>query len=446
MRGIVIFFLVLGSLPYSLQQPWIGVLVFSWISYMNPHKYAWGPVRSFPLALIIVLVTLIGMTATKDKWRLPRDPATVLMILLWVMFVFTTPFAFNQLAAWPQLEKVSKILLMTFVTIMLINSQLKLRYLLLVIALSVGLIGLKGGIWVFLSGGVNRVYGPAGSFLADNNDLALGLNMTLPLLLYLSKDEPRQWLRWLLKGCFVMTFVAIVFTYSRGGFLAMVLVSCLLLIKARYKAVAGIILMMGVVALLFLAPQKWSERMDTIETYQEDASAMGRINAWHTAINIALARPLTGGGFETWIPSVFSRYSPQAWNVRDVHSSYFEILGEHGFIALGLYLGLLGYALLTATRLKWIIRRNPNLLWAQHYPDMIQVSIFAYMLGGAFLGRAYFDLFYHMIAALVILRQLVLQNQMATAAEPVKVERVIPAYAHPATRGFGAARINFRNN
>jgi hypothetical protein len=51
-----------------------------------------------------------------------------------------------------------------------------------------------------------------------------------------------------------------------------------------------------------------------------------------------------------------------------------------------------------------------------------------------------------MIAALVILRQLVLQNQMATAAEPVKVERVIPAYAHPATRGFGAARINFRNN
>jgi probable O-glycosylation ligase (exosortase A-associated) len=329
---------------------------------------------------------------------------------------------------------------MTFITSMLINSQLKLRYLLLVIALSVGLIGLKGGLWVFLTGGANRVYGPDGSFLADNNDLALALNMTLPLLLYLSKDEPKQWLRCLLKGCFVMTFIAIVFTYSRGGFLAMVLVSCLLLIKARYKALAGIILMIGVVALLFLAPQKWSERMNTIDTYEQDASAMGRINAWQTAINIAIARPLTGGGFNTWTPAVFMRYSPQAWNVRDVHSSYFEILGEHGFIALILYLLLLTYALLTTSRLKWTIRRNPNLQWAQHYPDMLQVSIFAYMLGGAFLGRAYFDLFYHMIAALVILRQLVLQDQMSTTAEAVKIERVMPAYAHPAARVFSNAR------
>jgi probable O-glycosylation ligase (exosortase A-associated) len=440
MRGIVIFLAVLGSLPFILQRPWIGVLMFSWISYMNPHKYAWGPVRSFPLALIVAIVTLIGMTATKDKWRLPKDPATLLMIGLWVMFIITTPFAFNQRDAWPQLEKVSKILLMNFVTIMLINSQLKLRFLLLVISLSVGLIGLKGGIWVFASGGANRVYGPDGSFLADNNDLALALNMTVPLLLYLSKDEPRQWLRWLLKGAFVMSLIAIVFTYSRGGFLAMVLVGCLLLIKAKYKALAAIVLMLGVVLLLFLAPQKWSERMNTIDTYDQDASAMGRINAWRTAINIAVARPLTGGGFQTWTPAVFLRYSPEAWNVRDVHSSYFEILGEHGFIALALYLMLLGHALLTASRLKWIIRRNPSLQWAQHYPDMLQMSILAYMVGGAFLGRAYFDFFYHIIAAIVILRQLVLQAQRSPVQEPVKAQRAIPAYAHPATRVFRPTR------
>jgi probable O-glycosylation ligase (exosortase A-associated) len=441
MRGIVVFLLVLGSLPFILRQPWIGVLVFSWISYMNPHKYAWGAVRTFPLAFIVALVTLIGMAATKDKWRLPRDPATLLMIALWIMFVITTPFAFNQTEAWPQLEKVSKILLMTFVTMMLINTQHKLRYLLLVIALSVGLIGLKGGIWAIMSGGTNRVYGPDGSFLADNNDLALALNMTLPLLLYLSKDEARQWLRWLLKGCFVMSFVAIMFTYSRGGFLAMVLVGCLLLIKARYKALAGIILIMGVVLLLFLAPQKWSDRMNTIDTYDQDASAMGRINAWRTAINIALARPLTGGGFNTWTPAVYMRFSPEAWNVRDVHSSYFEILGEHGFIALIFYLLLLAYALVSASRLKWMIRRKASLQWAQYYPDMLQVSIFAYMMGGAFLGRAYFDLFYHVIASLVIVRQLVFQTLAAEAREPATVnERAMPAYAHPGTRVFDTAR------
>jgi len=431
MRGTLLFVIILGSLPLALQQPWLGVLVYSWISYMNPHKYAWGAIRTFPVAMVVVVVTLIGMLATKDKRRLSSDPANLLVLALWIMFVITTPFAFNQADAWLQLDKVSKILLMNFVTIILINSQVKLRYLLLVISLSVGLIGLKGGIWVILSGGVNRVYGPDGSFLADNNDLALALNMGLPLLLYLAKDELRPWLKWLLKICFVASFVAIVFTYSRGGFLTMALVGSLLLIKARYKALAGFVFLIGLAVILLIAPQKWNERMNSIETYQEDGSAMGRINAWRTATNIALARPLIGGGFQTWTPSVYARFSPEPWNVRDVHSSYFEVLGEQGFIALGLYLMLLVYSLVTCTRLKWTIRRNPALRWAQHYPDMLQTALLAYMLGGAFLGRAYFDFFYHLIASIVIVKQLVLQTQSAEAPAAVQPSTPLPAYAHP---------------
>ena len=441
MRGTLLFIIILGSLPFALQQPWIGVLVFSWISYMNPHKYAWGAIRTFPVAMVVAVVTLFGMLATKDKQRLRKDPANLLVLGLWIIFVITTVFAFNQDDAWFQLDKVSKILLMNFVTIMLINSQLKLRYLLLVIALSVGLIGLKGCIWVIMSGGANRVYGPDGSFLADNNDLALALNMTLPLLLYLSKDEPRAWLKSLLKICFAASFVAIVFTYSRGGFLTMVLVGCLLLIKARYKALAGMVFIIGLGAILLIAPAKWNERMNTIETYQEDGSAMGRINAWRTAVNIALKRPLIGGGFQTWTPSVYARFSPEPWNVRDVHSSYFEMLGEQGFIALGLYLMLLAYALMTCARLKWTIRRNPALRWAQHYPDMLQTALLGYMLGGAFLGRAYFDLFYHLIASIVIVKQLVFQTQTAEAPAAVRPAKTLPAYAHPsAVRAFSVTR------
>ena len=204
MRGILVFMTILGSLPYTLRQPWIGILVYSWISYMNPHKYAWGAVRSFPVALTVVLVTLLGMVMSKDRSRLAKDPANVLMILIWILFIITTVFAFNQADAWWQLNKVSKIFLMTFITMMLINNPFKLRMLLLVIAVSVGLIGLKGGIWAIMSGGTNRVYGPDGSFLADNNDVALGLCMALPMLFYLAKDEPRQWLKLLLRACFVI--------------------------------------------------------------------------------------------------------------------------------------------------------------------------------------------------------------------------------------------------
>jgi hypothetical protein len=117
MRGTLLFVIILGSLPLALQQPWLGVLVYSWISYMNPHKYAWGAIRTFPVAMVVVVVTLIGMLATKDKRRLSSDPANLLVLALWIMFVITTPFAFNQADAWLQLDKVSKILLMNFVTI-----------------------------------------------------------------------------------------------------------------------------------------------------------------------------------------------------------------------------------------------------------------------------------------------------------------------------------------
>jgi len=438
MRGALVFLAILGSLPATLTQPWIGVLVYSWISYMNPHKYAWGPVRSFPVALVVAGVTLIGMLSTKDRSRLTKDPATVLMVLLWVLFVVTTFFAFNQQYAWSQLNKVSKILLMTFVTLTLINSPFKLRVLLLVIALSVGLIGLKGGIWVLTTGGANRVYGPDGSFLADNNDVALGLNMALPLLFYLAKDEQRVWLKNLIRACFVMSIIAVIFTYSRGGFLALVLVGALLLMKARYKSLAVIMLFAAVVSLSFIAPASWLGRMHTIETYERDASAMGRINAWKTAWNIAVARPLIGGGFETWTYPVFKLYSPVPDAVRDVHSSYFEMLGEHGFIGFALYATLLFYCLWTLTLLKWRVQKTPELKWATHYPDMLQVAILAYMLGGAFLGRAYFDFFYHLVAAVIILKSLIWQQTQigAMAAKPVARDR----YLHPAVRILNPAR------
>jgi probable O-glycosylation ligase (exosortase A-associated) len=405
-------------------------LVFSWISYMNPHRYAWGFIRSFPVALIVALATMIGLVATRDKSSLPKDNALILMGLLWLLFVFTTYFAINQRDAWPHLNENSKIFLMIFVSVILINSATKLRYLLLIMALSLGLIGLKGGIWAILSGGAHRVYGPAGTFVGDNNDLALALNMALPLLLYLSKDEPRRWLKLLLRTTFIMSIVAIIFTYSRGGFLALALVSFLLMIKAKYKSLAVITLGIGSLMAMWIVPAKWGDRMNTIQTYEEDGSAMGRINAWKMAWNLALDRPLTGGGFETFTPQVFRIYAPNPDSVHDAHSNYFEMLGEQGFIGLGLYLLLIASCIIRLRFLKSRIRRDPALQWAQHYPDMLQVSIFAYVLGGAFLGRAYFDMFYQLVGAMVILNRLV---------TPVVVKSSNSVATHPARAALRSA-------
>ena len=58
-------------------------------------------------------------------------------------------------------------------------------------------------------------------------------------------------------------------------------------------------------------PQKYIGRIRTIQTYEQDASAMGRINAWYFALNLAKDRPLVGGGFEAFTPELFERYAPE---------------------------------------------------------------------------------------------------------------------------------------
>ena len=148
--------------------------------------------------------------------------------------------------------------------------------------------------------------------------------------------------------------------------------------------------------------------MDTIQTYEEDASAMGRINAWRLAWNAALDNPLTGTGFEglKWGAGARWDYAPDNSGpiAGDVHSIYFEVLGEHGFIALAIYMSLFASVLISMQKIKRQFKNIKSCSWICNYADMIQVSILAYMAGGVFLGRAYFDLFYHLVIIGVLVK------------------------------------------
>jgi len=146
--------------------------------------------------------------------------------------------------------------------------------------------------------------------------------------------------------------------------------------------------------------------MATIQTYEQDGSAMGRISAWNFAWNLALHRPIVGGGFETFTPELFRIYAPTPDIVQGPHSIYFEVLGEHGFVGLALFLGL-GFAAYrrAGAAVKLIDSRGEaakELGWARELCAMLQTSLVGYAVGGAFLGLAYFDLPYHMIALILL--------------------------------------------
>lgn len=140
--------------------------------------------------------------------------------------------------------------------------------------------------------------------------------------------------------------------------------------------------------------------MSTIAEYEQDGSAMGRINAWWLAFNIANSR-ITGAGYEAYSAELFAAFAPNPLDIHVAHSIYFSVLGEHGYIGLVLFLLLWLTTLGVARRLRAETRNVEELKWLFNLAGMCQVSLVGYAVGGAFLSLAYFDLPFNIMVMLV---------------------------------------------
>lgn len=410
MRDIIVTMIVLGSLPLIFLQPYVGVLVWSWLGYMNPHRLAWGFSTDFPFAMIVAAVTVMALLFSKEPKRIPWTSESKLLLIFILWMLITTIFSLYSELAWPQMEKVAKIQFMVFITLILINSREKIHALAWIIAVSLGFYGIKGGLFTIISGGSHRVWGPDGTFIGGNNEIGLALIMVIPLMRYLQLNTARALVRYGLIGAILLSVIAVFGTQSRGALLGIAAMGLFLLAKSRKKIVLTVLLALSIPVMVSFMPESWHERMGTIKTYEQDASAMGRIESWKFAIRQAIERPLTGGGFE-----VFAGRT-------DAHSIYFEILGEHGFIGLTLFL-LLGVMSWRAG--GWVVRNckdKPEMKWLSDLAAMLQVSLIGYAVGGAFLGLAYFDFYYHLVAMLIICKLLFIKYQAANVAVNTQIK------------------------
>ena len=426
-RDLLISGIIFGSLPFCFLRPWIGVLVWSWVGYMNPHRLTWEFAHDLPFAQMVAVATLLGLFVAKDKFPIPNVREVYLLVLFSITMVLSTVFALYPEAAWEQFDKVWKIILMTFVTIVLFQDREKIRALIWVIALSIGFFGMKGGIFTLTTGGTQMVLGPEGSFISGNTEIGLALNMVLPFLVFLRRETTITWLRHLLGLMFALTIIAIIGTYSRGAFLGLVVSITLLFLKSRTKVLAIVLIAAALPIAMSKLPEQWFGRMKTIQTYEEDGSAMGRIDAWNVATHMGMDSPVLGFGFRPFSRDTFRRYGYTGG--QDAHSIFFQVLAEHGFTGLFLYAGLIVSALGTLRSIKRVTILKPELQWAHNYSQMLQASIIAYVVCGLFLSMSYFDLFYHLIAIVIVLKKILIVGEARVAkvpkrdldASPVKV-------------------------
>jgi probable O-glycosylation ligase (exosortase A-associated) len=387
-----------------------------WVAYFNPHRFTYGFAYNFPVSTVVAIPTILGIVFSRKLNRSIFVRETVLLLLFWgwmlISYLHATRielFSDHIDDAAAHMAMVSKVLLMTFILILVINTKEKLKILFILTALCLGALAIKGTLFGARTEGTFRVWGPPDSFLYDNNDLGLGLNMTLPMMYYLTRVVESRYLRVILWICFVSSSIVVLLTYSRGALLGLVIVMGVLALQSHRKILTAAVLVVVAMLVLAFAPPAWMARMTGFAHGDVDQSAQGRLNAWQFAWVFAGAYPITGGSFETFTPQLEARFTPQ-FSFAGPHSIYFQTLGEQGFVGLGIFLALLGSCFLSLWRLRRSVRGDPTFFWVDNYCKMLATCLVGYIVSGAFLPRAYFDLWFQLAASTALLKILYRQE------------------------------------
>jgi len=432
-RDTVLTFCILVLVPFAVAHPWIGIMLWTWISVMNPHRLSWGFAFYFPFAQIVAIAVLLGLLLSRDEKKFPFNPITVTLIALIMWMCVTTVFAVYPDLVWDQFFKVMKIQVMLLVTLAVLHTRRHIDILVWVLVISVGYFGTKGGLFTLIKGGGQRVWGPPGGFFGENNALAVATLMVIPLMVYLRRQAHNAWLSSALLAATILCGFSALGSQSRGGLIAAGAMVLFLWLHSRKRVLYAVpFVVLSALALAFM-PETWWHRMETMETYEEDRSAMGRINAWSMAFNLANDRFL-GAGFYTFTQELFDKYSPNpADGARAAHSIYFQMLGEHGWIGLCLFITfwLLGW--IGAGTLQREARKQGSTAWAFDLGSMVKVSMVAYLVGGAFLSLAYFDVPYLLVVLVVLATRAVRQQKFEAMPSTRRAAESAPTERAPAS-------------
>jgi O-antigen ligase len=263
----------------------------------------------------------------------------------------------------------------------------------------------------------------------DPNDLALVLVMILPMLVYLFSTTQAKFPRLLLGGMTLLCFLTIVRTGSRGGFLAFVLVTVLILFRSAIPRMNKmIIVVIGLIVFIGLANDAYWQRMSTIWAPTTDNTGAGRTDIWKAGLGIMASRPW-GVGIGTFqVAEGLSHGGAEGrWNA--AHNSFIELGVELGVV------GLIIFVLLLTTSLKQL--RSIRNQYGKHFHPLgkmpieeeqevtpvqvnvvtlagaLETSLLGYIIGGFFLSHAYSAALYTLLALALACHRLAQPSEMS---------------------------------
>lgn len=417
---------MLAILPFILyavaKRPFIALGLWVWTALFFPNGWVYGIAGSIRYNLLFTGIGVLGYLAMKNKPKVSFGPigACILLFFAWTTITTFMGVGYSEMV-WSMWNRFSKVILLFIFVMLIIEKKVHVDFVLWCIVLSVGFYGTLEGIKYVATAGSHQIDGFHGHVLGDRNELAVAFVMTLPICFYLLEEygASSRLFKIGLIGVISMLVISVIGTQSRGGFISLSMLGAYLFLKSERKILIGIFICLLGLVVAQLATTEWLDRINTIETANEDASFMGRVVAWKLSFILAMQHPIFGGGFKgleyfpVWqeLSASFFSYPwfytgdalPDPISPHAAHSIYFQVLGDHGFIGLALYLCCLIGVFLTARKFARKAKQHNAPAWVARLGTTLQLSIFAFALGGAALSFAYFDLIFALFGLVLVM-------------------------------------------
>jgi probable O-glycosylation ligase (exosortase A-associated) len=313
----------------------------------------------------------------------------------------------------------SKVLLIGYLITAHVTDTRRLRIVFLVLALSLGFEAAKQG-WVNLirhPGAANMNSHPV---LGDNNGVAVGLLMLVPVLGALARSANSLGERWLHRFIALGVLMRGISTYSRGGFLAAGALGLAYVAQSKRRITTLVVTAVLATTVLSVMPASFWDRMRTITASDEerDSSAQSRLYFWQVAVRMMMDHPFTGIGFNAYT-RMYDAYdtSDRVYGrLRAVHSSWFGALSEMGVPGLLLVLALLANAVQNCRRVRQRPAHEGQYKTRSEFATGLLTSFFVFAVGGSFINAHYNELFWHLVCLATAVRY----------AEPAEVQAPSP--------------------
>ena len=451
MRDLFFLALVPLMLYPMAKRPFIAAGMWIWTAMFFPNAWLYGFGATLRYNLVFTGVAILSYLVLKDK---PKVRFGTLGALILIFFFWTSASSILTSSAaeiaWEYWTRFFKVILLFIFVVLIIEKKLHVDFFLWCLVLSIGFYGGLEGLKYLASGGGHKIQGFTGHALGDRNELALAFVIILPICTYLLKDYGSRLtiIRYGLLGLMGLVVAAIIGTQSRGGFIALIGLAGYLFIKSDRKILLAALTIVLVLVMSNFVSSEWTSRMDTIGEAGEDASFMGRVVAWKLSFILAVQNPFFGGGFKAlenqlvWfgLSQEFFSYPffytgdavPNPGLPKAAHSVYFQVLGDHGFAGLAIYLAIIVAAFRRAHTIARAARKQVETAWIASVATMCQLCIFAFCLGGAALSFAYFELMFALYGLIVVLDYRILPAAIKEMSDKTESPLLATLVAAPA--------------